>query len=90
MRMPVGTRIVFGNEELVALVSSGILEVTIGDVPLQRDQAFICRHIEPKAAEFITVKSSSGYEMKCLSLADEEWALAVVVEAPEFEDDEEE
>lgn len=85
MLMPVGTRIVFDNEQMVALVSSGILEVTIGDVPLQKEQAFICRYIEPRAAEFITVKSSSGYEMKCLSLADQEWALAVVVEAPEDE-----
>jgi len=86
MLMPVGTRIVFGNEEFVALVSSGILEVTIGDVPLQREQAFICRYVEPKAAEFITVRSCSGYEMQCLSLVDGAWELNVVA-VPEDEEE---
>lgn len=87
MRMPVNTRITFGNEEMVGLVSSGILEVTIGDAALQREQAFLCRYIEPTAAEYVKVTSSSGYEMNCLSLADDEWELEVVVAPPEDEEE---
>lgn len=87
MRMPVGTRITFGNEQMVGLVSSGILTVSIGEAELTMGQAFICRHIEPKAAEFVRVTSSSGYKMNCLSLADDEWELVVEMAPPEDEEE---
>jgi len=86
MRMPAGSRLILAQDEVVAMVSSGILTVTVGEAELTREQAFICRYIEPRAAEFITAASSSGYELQCVAL-DSEWEFEVVCAPPELEED---
>lgn len=85
MRMPIGSRLILAQDEVVTMVSSGILTITIGEATLTKEQAFICRHIEPKAAEFITAVSSSGYEFQCVSL-DSEWEFEVNYAPPELDE----
>ena len=87
MHLKEGTKIVFDEAEVVAMASSGILTISIGEVTLAEDQAFLLRYLIEDAAEVIEAVSSSGYELDCRAIdpVEEEWTFMVVKE-PESEE----
>lgn len=84
MHLAVGTRITFQERELIGLLSSEILTLSVEDHALAKEQAYLVGYIRVNAADKITAVSHSGYELQCLEIDDKDWTFEVTV-APDQE-----
>lgn len=74
-KMEVGHQLSFSQAEVIGLVNSGILTVTLNGAPITEEWIF--RNLRPEATDQMHVRSSSGYELKVLKIEEGQWELEV-------------
>lgn len=86
MHLAVGTKVTFQASELTGLISSEILDLSINNISLGRERAYLLSFFREDAAEHIKAVSSSGYTLYCLSIVEGEWEFEVS-KAPELQEE---